>query len=622
MSFLADKEKWKGSDYKDLGPWDFTQQTEKPEYNCGSLIAIKEDPTWTMQTFPGDPIADAHLPCGYWTKEPADRYEPHESTKVIFGGRTLAWSPDDGEQYENGNHLGRFVVADQYPCGTYNDNCDDPSGWCDKPTIAYSDDGGFTWKNCTIPESHLDDLRSGNPVNFTRAYYFPEKDEFFCVMDCHGVFGGILYSTDGIEWKIGMTNKELIIGPQLFINGGLTAWTGDDPDYWAVSGEDASNYITESGAGAGFVSGGSTSLQMTQNQAVLEEKRYRITATLSDYTSGDLTFAVEEAVSGDPIRSTAYFGFSETGSKNYDFDIPADCSLIKVTIGCQNGSEFELGSIELHRVQEWAYVSNVSPVGISLNAGSGLLVAAAQSEVSSGWAGWFYGTSRTNWFRPEGNPKHYKDYSRGIYCHVDDTCYFRGKQFLFINNYDKAYYANRVSRSIGYYEDTDDRDENGWWEYQEDQDGDGEPDYERPYSVTGAGAPRDCEMMSSSFYNPNSDSIVRTMVYRKGYTYDGFNWRENNNGIEMRRLDVNQNWAFGSVVWAALGGGDVMYCSDGRSWQYLGDGSSTGQTDIVAGRDRIIWTTNYGAFGDHADSSPKIQIFKFKTITVTPGDPG
>jgi len=58
---------WK--DDKNLGPWAFTKQPNKPSYNEGDHIATYANPVWSMEEGSNVPITPTHTPCGYWTKD-------------------------------------------------------------------------------------------------------------------------------------------------------------------------------------------------------------------------------------------------------------------------------------------------------------------------------------------------------------------------------------------------------------------------------------------------------------------------------------------------------------------------------------------------------------------------
>ena len=59
-------------DNKGQGPWEFSEQGDKPHYNEGSLISDSDNPTWRTDhlSFSDEPITPTHHPwCGYWHKD-------------------------------------------------------------------------------------------------------------------------------------------------------------------------------------------------------------------------------------------------------------------------------------------------------------------------------------------------------------------------------------------------------------------------------------------------------------------------------------------------------------------------------------------------------------------------
>lgn len=70
----------------------------------------------------------------------------------------------------------------------------------------------------------------------------------------------------GATWAISSEKavNTPVAGDEAVTNGAFTAWTGDDPDNWTVSGEDANNYVTEDAGKARMVSDNSASLLMRQ----------------------------------------------------------------------------------------------------------------------------------------------------------------------------------------------------------------------------------------------------------------------------------------------------------------------------------------------------------------------
>jgi len=60
-------------------------------------------------------------------------------------------------------------------------------------------------------------------------------------------------------------------GVELVTNGAFTNWTGDDPDNWTVTNEDANNYITE--VAASSASSATTQQQLTPRNR-LQQRQY------------------------------------------------------------------------------------------------------------------------------------------------------------------------------------------------------------------------------------------------------------------------------------------------------------------------------------------------------------
>lgn len=96
---------------------------------------------------------------------------------------------------------------------------------------------------------------------------------------------------------------------EVLTNGSLDDWTGDDPDGWTVSTEDANNYITEDNGRARIVSDGST-IQMSQTP-VTAGIAYRITWSVKSYTTGILR--------GGGTTAGTYLDVAATGDFSHDF---------------------------------------------------------------------------------------------------------------------------------------------------------------------------------------------------------------------------------------------------------------------------------------------------------------
>lgn len=65
---------------RNLGPWSFTPQFNKPHYNEGHYISDWDDPIWPLDKQPDIPT-DTHYPwCGYWTKD----YKPPTIPPALY----------------------------------------------------------------------------------------------------------------------------------------------------------------------------------------------------------------------------------------------------------------------------------------------------------------------------------------------------------------------------------------------------------------------------------------------------------------------------------------------------------------------------------------------------------
>lgn len=87
---------WK--DDKNLGPWSFEKQSNKPFYNEGNRIASYKSPVFTID-FTGVPITDTHVPCGYWASVPGK----------LIGNK---WDYSLLEEYLGGDYLKGNVSMD------------------------------------------------------------------------------------------------------------------------------------------------------------------------------------------------------------------------------------------------------------------------------------------------------------------------------------------------------------------------------------------------------------------------------------------------------------------------------------------------------------------------------
>jgi hypothetical protein len=90
------------------------------------------------------------------------------------------------------------------------------------------------------------------------------------------------------------SNKNLILimtapgyGPEIVVNGGFDNWTGDDPDDWFVTGEDANNYITEVSGACGIVSDNTSIVKVYNNFGLVNGTDYQLSFDLA-VTSGGI----------------------------------------------------------------------------------------------------------------------------------------------------------------------------------------------------------------------------------------------------------------------------------------------------------------------------------------------
>lgn len=136
---------------------------------------------------------------------------------------------------------------------------------------------------------------------------------------------------NGISASVGLSNEQNT-------NSTFTSWTGDNPDTWTVTGEDANNYITQHASGAKIVSNNSANVFMSKT-LFTAGKVYKIEITKTNHVAGYIrwvnprTGAIENIAatnangvftfSTPTVRNSIYqgaiFNFyrDNTGSTNY-----------------------------------------------------------------------------------------------------------------------------------------------------------------------------------------------------------------------------------------------------------------------------------------------------------------
>jgi hypothetical protein len=108
-------------------------------------------------------------------------------------------------------------------------------------------------------------------------------------------------------------------GSDLVTNGDFSAWTGDDPDNWTVSAEDANNYITQNGNAAQIISDGVGFIQMGQTAILSVGKKYKVQYEIKTNNNGSLT--TDAFGSNYPLVSTVGIHELIEIATAIDFDI-------------------------------------------------------------------------------------------------------------------------------------------------------------------------------------------------------------------------------------------------------------------------------------------------------------
>jgi len=132
---------------------------------------------------------------------------------------------------------------------------------------------------------------------------------------------------DGQSWWCGQ-----ILGAELLSNSDFSAWTGDNPDSWTVTGEDANNTISEHADGARLVSDGTSNVRMYRNFAVTSLSYYRLQVTISNYIEGDCRLNFYDITNSKGITTSVEMGWTANGIYSYYFQAPANCVTARIYI--------------------------------------------------------------------------------------------------------------------------------------------------------------------------------------------------------------------------------------------------------------------------------------------------
>jgi len=111
-------------DNKGSGPWNFTEQPDKPRYNEGDKIATAANPVWSND-HSGVPITDVHAPCGYWFKGASEAdggggyQEPAhpELAELVSGVEVLA--PGESAEFVWDDGTTKIYTMPIGACGVY-----------------------------------------------------------------------------------------------------------------------------------------------------------------------------------------------------------------------------------------------------------------------------------------------------------------------------------------------------------------------------------------------------------------------------------------------------------------------------------------------------------------------
>jgi hypothetical protein len=131
-------------------------------------------------------------------------------------------------------------------------------------------------------------------------------------------------------------------GAELLTNGDFSAWTGDDPDAWIITGEDANNVVTERDSGQSFFGtntiGGSANFYRTDNAVLVQQnvltvgKRYKYCIVCSVHAGGALQLRFGSGNTVTTITSSGIFEGEGTCIDNNIFMLRAGSNGTDITI--------------------------------------------------------------------------------------------------------------------------------------------------------------------------------------------------------------------------------------------------------------------------------------------------
>ena len=131
-------------------------------------------------------------------------------------------------------------------------------------------------------------------------------------------------------------------GSELVTNGDFSVWTGDDPDDWTIGSEDASNKITEVGAGANMISDNTAAINMSQT-ILTTDIFYQYTITISAGATGGFKYkfgsAASETAVADASLLQTYTGYIVGTGTTFTIQRNGTCNIVfeDVTIKAVQG---------------------------------------------------------------------------------------------------------------------------------------------------------------------------------------------------------------------------------------------------------------------------------------------
>jgi len=138
----------------------------------------------------------------------------------------------------------------------------------------------------------------------------------------------------GATWGVagGVLSNTPTLGEELLTNGSFTDWTGDNPDWWTVSTEDASNYVTETGptGQCRIVSNGTLTYikkdsiidlgEWYQAQVDISALAGQLSIVLGSSTEYGYTSTGSKTLTKRSLDSNSYFMVKRVGATDVTFD--------------------------------------------------------------------------------------------------------------------------------------------------------------------------------------------------------------------------------------------------------------------------------------------------------------